>query len=141
MIVITYLTLWSTTEVLNQKWLSKVSQPCIFHVLCTAVFLHIRYLQSEWSALRWRLVLHCSKNNVHKLKNRYKFTWFIAAKIRKSEVQKSRDRCTSNLRFILFSLSLSLSDTVSSRSKIVFFLKSLLQYAVVVLVMKDPELD
>jgi hypothetical protein len=38
--------------------------------------------------IRNKLVLHCSENNVHKLKNRYEFTWFIVAKYR-----KSRNRC------------------------------------------------
>jgi hypothetical protein len=33
---------------------------------------------------------------VHKLKNRYKFTWFLVAKIHKSEFDKSRGRCTRN---------------------------------------------
>jgi hypothetical protein len=39
------------------------------------------------------LVLHCSENNVYKLKNRHKFTWFIVEKIHKPEVCKSRYRC------------------------------------------------
>jgi hypothetical protein len=26
-------------------------------------------------------MVHCSENNVRKLENRYKFTWFIVAKI------------------------------------------------------------
>jgi hypothetical protein len=38
------------------------------------------------------MVLRRSENNVRKLKNRYKFTWFVVAKIRKSEVRKSMDR-------------------------------------------------
>jgi hypothetical protein len=38
-------------------------------------------------------MVRCSENNVRKLKNMYKFTWFIVAKIRKSEVRKLRDRC------------------------------------------------
>jgi hypothetical protein len=41
-------------------------------------------------ALRQRLVLYFSENNVHKLKNRYKFMCFVVAKIRKLEVRKSR---------------------------------------------------
>jgi hypothetical protein len=40
-----------------------------------------------------KLVLRCSENNVRKLKNRYTFTWFVVAKILKSEVCKSMDRC------------------------------------------------
>jgi hypothetical protein len=41
-------------------------------------------------------VFRCSENNVRKLKNRYKFTLFVEAKIRKSEVRKSMDRCILN---------------------------------------------
>jgi hypothetical protein len=48
----------------------------------------VRYPRSGRSALGWRLVHRCSENNVRKLKNRYKFTWFVAAKIR-----KWKDRC------------------------------------------------
>jgi hypothetical protein len=54
------------------------------------VVLRVRYLRIELSVLGRRLVLCCSENNVRKLKNWYKFTWFVVAKIR-----KSRDRCTS----------------------------------------------
>jgi hypothetical protein len=53
----------------------------------------VRYLRSGRSALRRRLILRCRENNVRKLKNRYKFTWFVVAKICKAEVRKSRDTC------------------------------------------------
>jgi hypothetical protein len=41
--------------------------------------------------INWFFVV--AKNNVCKLKNMHKFTWFVVAKIRKPEVRKSRDRC------------------------------------------------
>jgi hypothetical protein len=49
-------------------------------------------------ALGPRLVLCCSKNNVRKLKNRNKFTTFIATQIHKLEVCKLRDRCEVHKR-------------------------------------------
>jgi hypothetical protein len=61
-----------------------VSQPRIFHVLRTSVFLCIRYLRSRRKN---------SNNIVRKLKNKYTFKRYVVAKIRKLEVSKSRDRC------------------------------------------------
>jgi hypothetical protein len=42
-------------------------------------------------------VLHCSENNVYKVKSSYTLTWFVVVKIHKSEVSKSRDRCIRNI--------------------------------------------
>jgi hypothetical protein len=50
-------------------------------VLRTAVSLRVRYIRSGRSALGQRLVLRFSENNVSKLKNKYKFAWFVEAKI------------------------------------------------------------
>jgi hypothetical protein len=64
-------------------------------------------LMKRRSALGRRLVIRCSENNVRKLKNRYKFTWFDVVKSRKFEVRKSRDRCILETDEPLFSSGLN----------------------------------
>jgi hypothetical protein len=83
MIVITYLALQSTIEVLNQTFTLHISYCSYSKTSELGVFLRVRYLRSGRSVLGRSLVLRCSENNVCRLKNRYKFTWFVLAKILK----------------------------------------------------------
>jgi hypothetical protein len=97
-----------------------------------AVLTRVRYLRSRRSALGRRLVLRCSENNVRKFKNRYKYTCFVVAKIRKSEVRKWRDWSISisALNYRIQLQILAFVNIIEANGPMVTALKPFLQYTV-----------